>query len=241
MPLPESFIQHLRDIGYHPRSNKHSNALAAAIVQDLLDACRPLAQEASEGRAVYDLNMDLRFRTATWNVDLVLGTPAVALASPDIAIRKTPPSTVRLALEIKGVMTEHRKAVKNRKRDFEAHHEHVHNYSRRAIAAGVLVVNAAATFSSPLRASPTSHGDRQAVNRLVDHCVNEMRNVAESGAGGASGMDAKAVIVVDFNNIDPGAGRFVTSLPAPQSGDPLHYDSFVQRLCEEYSARFLVG
>ena len=54
---------------------------------------------------------------------------------------------------------EHRKAVKNRKRDLEAHHEHTHNYSRRTIAGGVIVVNAAPTFKSPLRREPTRHKD----------------------------------------------------------------------------------
>ena len=177
MPLPESFIQHLRDFGYHPRSNKHSNALASAVVQDLLESCLPIATEAGQGRLVYDLNMDLRFRTATWNVDLVLGTPAEAAETRGAPIVRLTPATVRIAIEIKGVMTEHRKAVKNRKRDFEAHHEHVHNYNRRAIAGGILVVNTASRFKSPLRPEVTSHGSGPAVTKLAEHCINEMRNV----------------------------------------------------------------
>lgn len=238
MPLPESFIQHLRDFGYHPRSDKHSNALAAAIVQDLLDSCMPVAKEARDGRLVYDLNMDLRFRTATWNVDLVLGTPARAADTEGAPIARATPATVRVAIEIKGVMTEHRKAVKNRKRDFEAHHEHVHNYNRRAIAAGVMVVNAAQSFRSPLRPDITTHGSAPAVLKLVEHCVNEMRNVTESGGGSDYGIDAKCALVVDFDNVNLAAGRYVSIPPAPQPGDPLHYDSFIQRLCEEYRARF---
>ena len=238
MPPPESFIQHLRDFGYHPRSDKHSNALAAAIVQDLLTTCRPIAAEAGTGRLVYDLNMDLRFGTATWNVDLVLGTPATPVDTAGAPIVRATPSTVRIAIEIKGVMTEHRKAVKNRKRDFEAHHEHVHNYNRRAIAAGVMVVNSALTFASPLRRETTVHGDAQKVARLVEHCTTEMRNVTESGGGSAYGMDVKCILIVDFDNIQLEAGRYVSAPPAPQPGDPLHYDSFIQKLCAEYRARF---
>jgi hypothetical protein len=238
MPLPESFIQHLRDFGYHPRSDKHSNALAAAIVQDLLESCLPVAHEAREGRLVYDLNMDLRFRTATWNVDLVLGTPAQPLDTEGAPIVRSTPSTVRVAVEIKGVMTEHRKAVKNRKRDFEAHHEHVHNYNRRAIAAGVMVINGAGTFKSPLRPEPTVHGVPAGVLKLVEHCMNEMRNVTESGGGSDYGIDAKSALVLDFDNIHMAMGRYISVPPAPQMGDPLHYDSFIQRLCEEYGQRF---
>jgi hypothetical protein len=146
MPLPESFLQHLRDFGYHPRSNKHSNALAAAIVEDWTSACSAARAAASSGDLVYDLNMDLRVATATWNVDLVFGTPAQSVPPTDGQITRATPSTVRVAIEIKSVMTEHRKAVKNRKRDFEAHHEHVHNYGRDAVAGAVLVVSAATQF-----------------------------------------------------------------------------------------------
>jgi hypothetical protein len=238
MPPPESFIRHLREFSYHPRSNKHSDALATAIVEDLLSVCGPLAAEAQAGRIVFDLNMDLRVRTATWNVDLVLGTPARPVHAAGAPIARVTPSTVRVAIEIKSVMTEHRKAVKNRKRDFEAHHEHVHNYNPRAIAGGIVVVNASARFHSPLRTELTVHGDKPTIDRIVEHCLNEMRNVAESSGRSPYGMDAKAALVIDFDNINPSAGRYVTRPPAPQAGDPLHYDSFMQKVCEEYSHRF---
>lgn len=55
-----------------------------------------------------------------------------------------------MAFEFKTVMTEHRKAIKNRKRDLEAHHEYVHNYNAQTIAGGVMVINASPTFRSPL-------------------------------------------------------------------------------------------
>ena len=235
MPLPEAFLQHLRDCGYHPRSDKHSNALAVAIVQDLVERCQAMSREARQGRLVYDLNMDLRFGTSTWNVDLVLGSPATTVDSGSAGICRDTPSTVRIAIEIKGVMTEHRKAVKNRKRDFEAHHEHVHNYNRHAIAGAVMVINAARRFKSPLRGEATVHATP---SRLVEHCVTEMRNVTESGGGSTYGMDAKSAIVVDFDNVHLDAGRYADAPPAPQPGDPLHYDSFIQKLCDEYGERF---
>jgi hypothetical protein len=238
MPLPDSYLQHHHEQGYHPRSNKHSDALATAIVHDLIRACPPLASQAAQGRLVYQLNMDVRQANSTWNTDLAIGTPASAVDSKGEVIVRATPATIRIAIELKGVMTEHRKAIKNRKRDFEAHHGHVHDYSHRAIAGGVLTVNAAASFRSPLRAESTFHGDRQAVVRLVEHCVTEMRNVTESGRNSPNGLDAKAVVVVDFDNVTFASGRYFTQPPAPQPGDPLHYDSFIQRICEEYSERF---
>src|SRR5579862_223964 len=117
MPLPSSFIAHLRSAPYHPRSDKHSNALAAAIVTDLIATCTPMAESAAEGKLVWDTNFDLIYGTATWNVDFVIGAPPPGTAPPtNELVRQAPPSSVQIAGEIKGVMTEHRKAVKNRKR-----------------------------------------------------------------------------------------------------------------------------
>ena len=145
------------------------------------------------------------------------------------------PSTVEIAIEIKSVMTEHRKSVKNRKRDLEAHHEHTHNYSPDAIAGAVMVINASPTFQSPLRPGPTSH--RSPVD-LVEHCLTEMRNLATSGRASRHGLDASTAIVVSMDNIDHKSTTFVEGRPAPRIGDPLHYDSFIQRLCNEYRSRF---
>lgn len=92
-----------------------------------------------------------------WNIDLAMGPPAGAVTVPPAGIAVAPPSTIQIAIEIGGVMTEHHKAVKNRKRDFEAHHQHVHNYSNAAIAGVVMVINAAPRFQSPLVSHATVH------------------------------------------------------------------------------------
>lgn len=236
MGLPGVFLEHLRSEGYHPRSNKHSNALAIAIADDLVANCRVMKRRAAAGRFVFDLNFNLMHQTSTWNVDLVLGAPPPGTAAPtDRPIHMMRPSTVQVAIEIKSVMTEHRKTVKNRKRDLEAHHEHTHNYSRRTIAGGVMVVNAAPTFKSPLRGQPTRHNDPSA---LVDHCVNEMRNVAIRSGPSGHGLDASTALVLSMDNVDLEATTFVEAAPAPTVGDPLHYDSFIQRVCDSYGSRF---
>ena len=148
------------------------------MMMDLIRTCPALASKGRSGELVYDLNFDLHVKTATWNVDLVIGRPASREEPEEDRIVRGSPSTVEIAIEIKSVMTEHRKAVKNRKRDLEAHHEHVHNYSSSAIAGGVLVVNQAAIFRSPLRAEATTHGrgDSSAIRALVQHCVSEIRS-----------------------------------------------------------------
>lgn len=239
-PNPPSFIAHIRDEGYHPRSNKHSNALADAIVADLLRASSDLAKAAASGSLVYDLNFTIVAGTSDWNVDLVLGAPPPETVPPeaDSRILRTTPSTVQVAVEIKTVMTEHRKAIKNRKRDFEAHHEHVHRYSNRTIAAGVLVVNMADTFMSPLRPEVTHH---KAPAKLVEYCIAQMRSVTERRGTVGEGLEAKCVIVVSVDNQSLSAARYITDRPAPSVGDPLHYDAFIQSVASQYQQRFLAS
>jgi hypothetical protein len=235
MALPVSFLDHLRTEGYHPRSNKHSNALARAIVADLLDTCEPMRAKAAAGKLVFAINVQLHFGTAVWNIDLAMGPPAGSVTVPPSGIVYAPPSTIQIAIEIKGVMTEHHKAVKNRKRDFEAHHQHVHNYSNAAIAGVVMVINAAPRFQSPLVPHVTIHKNPTA---LVGHCMNEMRAVTSRGGVEGRGIDAGCAIVVSHDNIENASTHYVTSLPAPQIGDPLHYDAFIQKVCSEYAGRF---
>lgn len=239
MALPERFLHHLQDKGYHPRSNKHSDALAHSIVEDLVAGCPSLANRAHEGAVVYDLNFDLRVSTATWNVNLVVGTPGQIVSPDGGLIARQRPATVQIAIEIKSVMTEHRKAVKNRKRDLEAHHEHVANYSDTAVSGGVFVVNHAMTFQSPLRNDITRHRTtKRDMDTLVEHCLNELRNVTERGDKAERGLDAKCALVVNMDNVRLAESRFVADIPAPQVGDPLHYDSFLQKICGLYIRRF---
>lgn len=236
-PPPDDYIAHFRKHGYHPRSDKHSNALGLAIVADLIDRCGLIARHAEAGVLVYKLNHTLKVGTTDWNVDLVLGQPAEAAAIAGGGIAEQVPSTARIAIEFKAVMTEHRKAVKNRKRDLEAHHEHVHNYAATAIACGVLTVNAAERFISPLRreGDVTTHKDP---SRLVEHCIAELRSVAERGGSTGYGLEAKCALVVECDNIDHSTTRYSTVGGTPAVGDPLHYDSFIQRICERYRERY---
>jgi hypothetical protein len=239
MALPASFLDHLKTLGYHPRSDKHSNALGVAIAYDLATRCPTIRVRAAEGRLVYALNFDLHVRTTNWNVDLVIGPPAEPVQRDSGPIGKGRPVSVEIAIELKSVMTEHRKAVKNRKRDLEAHHEHVHHYDQRSIAGGVFVVNQALTFKSPLRPELTIHAtDRRGANALVEHCLSEMRNISERQDEAGYGLEAKCFLVVDMNNQDLAATRFIESVPAPLTGDPLNYDSFIGRICSQYERRF---
>lgn len=199
--------------------------------------CPRIRERAIAGELVYDLNFDLLAGTAEWNVDLVIGAPSLSAQPKPKAdqMRRDRPARVHIAIELKSVMTEHRKAVKNRKRDLEAHHEHVHNYSNDTIAGGVFVLNASPTFRSPLRSEVSKHGS---VEKLVEHCVKELRAVSRKGGPSGYGLDASCALVVVLDNVNAGRAEYLTRPPAPQAGDPLHYDSFIRSICDQYGRRF---
>jgi len=48
--------------------------------------------------------------------------------------------------------------------------------------------------------------------------------------------EAIAVFVVDYDGENP--AKLVIGPLAPQPGSPVHYDSFVRRICELYTQRF---
>jgi len=206
-------------------------------VKDLVEHCPHIAAHAKSGDLVYWLNFKLRVGTSEWNVDLVLGRPPLGVKAKmgSIGIGRMKPSVVQIAVELKAIMTEHHKAAKNRKRDLEAHHEHVHNYGNTTIAGGVFLVNSSATFQSKLRDEKTDH---KVPARLVEHCVAELRAVAGRGGSTGYGLEARCAIVVDYSDL-PGSVPTYPKRLGPPDGDPLHYDGFIRAICEAYSRRFV--
>ena len=239
MYAPARFAAYLLKEPYHPRSNKHSNALLEFLLRDLLEACPRLRADAEMSLVVYDLNRKVRVGTSDWNVDLVLGPPGTTppAESNSLPIRRAQPSTFRLACEAKSIMTEHRKAQRNRQRDLDALHQFMHRYDQNTIVAGVTVLNIADSFRSPLRGSTTKHRNPK---ELVRASIELLRSLPQrTNPGNGPGLEANAVIVLDYDNSDPAAISSVhVSPPAPQPGDPLHWDSFVRRLCDLYTQRW---
>lgn len=250
MKGPHAFVEHLTGNLYHPRSDAHSNALCRAIIVDLLEHCPPFAAKAGRGEIVAKLNHSVTINYQTWNFDLAVGpppgTPIPAAAEP---IRFETPATVELAIEAKGVMTEHGKARYNRLRDLQAFHQHVHIYNPKAIAVGVVVVNVADVYWSPTRPAHdiTRH---QRIDRVGPETVNVYRNLPQRHSPtNGPGLEAAAVLVVRHDNLAknpalppdapaPQPTSLVTKPPAPQVGDPLHYATMIQRICAAYRERW---
>jgi hypothetical protein len=248
----QTFIEHLTENQYHPRSDAHSNALCRAVLNDLLDHCPPIAKKAAEGKVVAQLNHTVTVRYQRWNIDLAMGPPAGSPEPPENEqrIRFAVPTVIEVAFEAKGVMTEHGKARHNRLRDLQAFHSHAHDYDQKAVAGGLVVVNVADTYWSPTRDEKdvTVHRDIESVaSETVELFRNiPIRNVPSDG----DGMEAMGVLVVDHDNLgknpNPPASAptgepatLVTAKPAPSAGDPLNYSTMIYRLCRSYEDRWV--
>ena len=59
------------------------------------------------------------------------------------------------------------------------------------------------------------------------------RRVGTTGVG----FDGLGAVILDFDNRGGPVG-VVTAPPAPQPRDPLHYDSMIIRMANEYDSRF---
>jgi len=248
---PEALVQHLSEEGYHPRSDAHSNAICEAVLDDLLGRCDPLAERAMRGELVAGINHTIQVGYRRWNIDLALGPPAEGeLGGVERGeIRRGTPVAIQIAVEVKGVMTEHAKARKNRLRDLHAFHEHAHTYDGRTIAAGIVTVNVSHVFWSPLRDKHdiTYHEN---IERIGPETVELYRELPfRDRPDGGGGVEAACVMVIEHDNLNrhpalprsapaPSMTRLVEDAPAPEPGDPLNYGTFIHRICDAYRERW---
>lgn len=252
MKGPSAFIDHLRTHFYHPRSDAHSNNICRGILLDLLDHCPPLAEKAETGELVGKLNHTVTVNHQRWNIDLALGPPAGAPIPPPSGqpMRFQPPSVIEIAMEVKGVMTEHGKARHNRLRDLQAFHHHAHIYNQQVVAAGVVVVNLSEVFWSPTRLQDdiTQHTN---IAQLGKETINLFRSLPlrDSPSSGA-GLEAACVMAIKHDNLLKNVDRpteaptpvepiLVERPPAPPVGDPLHYATLIRRICRSYRNRWI--
>lgn len=251
MKGPEAFVSHLREHSYHPRSDAHSNAICFAILADLLEQCPPLAKKAKAGELVAQVNHTVTVSYQRWTIDLALGPPAGSAIPPADGelVRMAVPSLIEVAIEAKGIMTEHGKARHNRLRDLQAFHHHAHTYNEKVVAVGMIVVNVSTVYWSPTRAEDdiTFHNNMDELGQQTVDLFRSLPLRHEPSQG--PGLEAACVLVVDHDNLfknehlppsapRPAQTQLVGRPPAPKVGDPLHYATMIRRVCRAYQDRW---
>lgn len=204
-----------------------------------LVVCRPKAGSVPKSRPLTFADL-----ATSYGIELTTEEANTLRSLPPVT--RQPVGAVRIALEAKAAMTEFAKARPRLYDELASSQAIVHGDTSEALAAGLVIINSSPTFVSPT-ANPglpygvplkTSRHDQPTQLALtIDHVRGLPRRAEATGAG----FDAIAVIALACSNVDADPVELITTPPAPQPGDVLHYDSLINRLIGSYAARFPMG
>lgn len=233
----ERIVRWLDKNRYHPRSDRHGKALCDYFLDDLLYCSNMLRKAVGNGELIY--KSDYRVGEGSeleWTVDLVIGPPITKpiLIPADKRIVEGEPREVWLAVDAKTVMTEHGKARRNRQRDLNSFGGIMKHHYPNSVVGGVVIVNIANRFKSPLRKGITQHKN---IYKLVEETAQLFREVPRTPKEGDKGIEAIGVIVVNHTNIPEDKTSLITDPPAPQIGDVVHYQEFLHLMKEALEYR----
>jgi hypothetical protein len=152
-------------------------------------------------------------------------------------------ASVLVATEAKAAMTAFLKARPRLKDELTSSHQTIHGDSQHAIAAGLVLVNAAPTFVSPDRNkySIAAHGAVVSQHKQpegADCVVTGLRDLQRRATVADSGFDALGVLVVNCKNDGSPITHVTRHPPAPTPADDFDYSRFVNRIAHLYATRF---
>lgn len=232
-----------RNVPYHPRSDTHGGAQCRFFLDDLLYESEAIRRAARKRDIVYQEDYVVGEGGLEWNTDLVIGPSNNGLeAFKDMngEIARGDPADIWLAADAKSIMTEHQKARRNRQRDINSFADIMHHHHERALTAGILLVNLAETFDSPLR-DPDDITSHVHIERIVGEIIDMFDSINRSEGEISANLDGASVVVVQHSNLVENIGqtRLVTETPAPQSGERVHYRTFVKKMVGWFEDRFM--
>ncbi len=231
MKAPEAYVNWVNaHLGFNPRSQANSDALADFVVADLMATCPALSAAVKSGELKPLKNPNVRTKVAERSIDLVICESAEA---PNIS--------VRVSVENKTIMTAHGKARKNRYGDLIAYSNHMHNHNRKCVAGAIVVVNVSPAYENPDAFAKGLERPRFKMEKVVADTIAifdkiPLRNTIDDPN---ELPEAVAVVVVDYDGVS--AAKLVSGPLAPQIGSNINYDKFIGRTCEIYGRRFSGG
>jgi len=214
-------------LGFNPRSQANSDALSDFVVADLQMKCPRFRAALESGLLVAAKNPNVRTKVAERSIDLVFHEK-----------EKLPRLAVRVSVEHKTIMTAHVKARKNRYGDLIAYCNHMHNHRKDCIAAAIVVLNTSPEYENPDAFAKGLKRPRFNMEKVVADTIGIFSAIPlRNGSGDPNDQpEALAIIVVNYDGVHP--ARLVGGPPAPRRGEPVHYASFLRRICDLYGERF---
>jgi hypothetical protein len=74
--------------------------------------------------------------------------------------------------------------------------------------------------------------------RVTESVIEKVLEIPRRASTSAQGFDALAIVVIDCTNDGVTPVRIVDAPPAPEPGNPVHYDSMIARVVQLYESRF---
>jgi hypothetical protein len=233
---PDEYAHYLSENGYHPRSDKHGEKMCDFLLRDLYENCPTLRALANSGSIVYQTDYVVFENTPDkWTIDLVIGPSSSRSLPKGPFIAKANPSEVWVAIDAKGIMTEHGKCRRNRQRDLNSMANILHRMTPEPIVGGYVIINMATEFRSPLRDVLTLHKN---IQHKVAETVPLFLQILKDEESGRAGIDAIGVTIIEYTNLPRSTCTIIRGPPAPDHSSPLQHDNFVSRICTELVNRF---
>jgi hypothetical protein len=258
---------------YHSRSDDHSNIAGLGVTLDLLQESAELRRDVEAGLVGYQVNPRMRDRNNTpKTLDLGLGyiddaaptgkSRSLTYLLEDVHAILTPQQMKKIqalpvlreakakqnlvVLENKACMTAHGKAAPRLRNELEGAVDAINRTDSNTVAGGLVLVNAAATFVSPVfkNNSELSPADRRQTfhNQPEDaaRAVRKLKEIPLRQRGALSGYDALGILVVRAPNdgVTPWSLVDDPETGSPPPDDIYNYTKFIQTLAAQYRLRW---
>jgi hypothetical protein len=248
---------------YHGRSDAHSKIACWALLFDLLHSCDEFKGQARRGKVRFAVN-HLMVGPINKTLDLVVCASAdsdatlprrsfldlgreygVQLSPAETALANEVPqfaeehnddlSEVLVALEAKACFTDLQGSIPRLHAEILATGYLARESTPSCITASYTLVNGSPRFTSPGKKGTIKHS-RQPLETLV---VLEMirKAIPRAKSYPHFGYDAIGATVVDCAN-DGSPVTVLTSTPAPNTNDFIHYDRMIKSLCSAFRHRY---
>ncbi len=271
LSVPRMFGSFPLPLNYHPRSDHHSKVACWGVVFDLLNNSPLLRTHVEQNKVAFGINHSINdyAQNRKKDLDLVICTPDPGVPSKgrtlhdlalswDIVLNRSQQATltrlpviaeaavgsVLVALEAKACMTEFGKAGPRLFDELNSSQQIVHGSSSSSLAVGLVTINSADSFFSPLRNKhltfdPTLPVDVSTHSQPLDvqRTLKRVESLPRRAGSSDQGFDALGIIVMNCPNLGA-LVEILTVPPAPAAGSTFHYDSMIHRVLGEYSSRF---
>jgi hypothetical protein len=209
------------------------------MLDDLQFVSAELRSLLERGELMTEFDPVIPTRFMGKKLDLALVDPRAAGPVNLAGGRASAPSgQAHLLAEHKAIMTAHGKQRKNRISDIGGYVSHIHNHAPDAIAGFTVAINVSPVYRNPDSWAREIVRNYTNMEHIVRSTVSLFTAVPlrDTAADSYELPEGISVMLVDYDGEHE--ATLITEPPAPQPGDPAHWQSFINRMVQKWEERF---